>query len=139
MRYWLFAFLLSVTFGTLSAQAPRDSLIVYDVDTHAQFKEGGVAGWNRFVRENLDIRDLISSIDSTTYVDYGLKQTAIMEFTVCEDGIVCDIEIVNKHKISPEFAEEALRVMKKSPKWTPALKNGKPVRTRFKQSIVAVL
>lgn len=138
MRYWLFAFLLSVTFGMLSAQEPRDSLLVYDVDTYAQF-EGGVPGWNRFVRENLDIRDLISSIDSTTYVDYGLKQTAIMEFTVCEDGIVCDIEIVNKNKISPEFAEQALCVMKKSPKWTPALKNGKPVRTRFKQSIVAVL
>lgn len=138
MRYWLFAFLLSGIFGTLSAQVSRDSLIVYDVDRYAQF-EGGVTGWNRFVQENLDIRDLVRSIDSTTYVDYGLKQTAIMEFTVCEDGIVCDIEIVNKHKISPEFAEEALRVMKKSPKWTPALKNGTPVRTRFKQSIVAVL
>ncbi|MBD1423414.1 energy transducer TonB [Sphingobacterium chuzhouense] len=138
MRYWLFAFLLSGVFGTLSAQAPKDSLIVYDVDRYAQFN-GGVTGWNRFVRENLDIRDIVSSIDSTTYVDYGLKQTAIMEFTVCEDGIVCDIEIVNRNKISPEFVEEALRVMKKSPKWMPALKNGKPVRTRFKQSIVAIL
>ncbi|MBD1434373.1 energy transducer TonB [Sphingobacterium sp. DN00404] len=138
MRYWLFAFLLSITFGTLSAQTPRDSLIVYDVDTYAQF-EGGVPGWNRFVRENLDIRDIVNSLDSTTYVDYGLKQTAIMEFTICENGMVCDIEIVNKHKISPEFAEEALRVMEKSPKWAPASKNGKPVRTRFKQSIVAIL
>lgn len=138
MRYWLFAFLLSGVFGTLSAQAPKDSLIVYDVDRYAQFR-GGVTGWNRFVQENLDVRYIVSSIDSTTYVDYGLKQTAIMEFTVCEDGIVCDIEIVNKNKISPAFAEEALRVMKKSPKWTPALKDGRPVRTRFKQSIVAVL
>src|SRR5690606_5740985 len=138
MRYWLFAILLSLTFGMLSAQSSRDSLIVDDVDTYAQF-EGGVAGWNRFVRKNLDIRDLVNSVDSTTYVDYGLKQTAIMEFTVCENGIVCDIEIVNKNKISPEFAEKALRVMEKSPKWTPASKNGNPVRTRFKQSIVAVL
>ncbi|PRD46771.1 energy transducer TonB [Sphingobacterium haloxyli] len=138
MRSCLFAFLLSVTCGTLFAQAPKDPLIVYDVDTYAQFK-GGITGWNQFVRENLDIRNLVNSIDSTTYVDYGLKQTALIEFTVCEDGVVCDIEIVNKDKISPEFAKEALRVMDKSPKWTPALKNGKPVRTRFRQSIVAVL
>ncbi|PRD51231.1 energy transducer TonB [Sphingobacterium gobiense] len=138
MKWWLFAFLLSVTCGMLFAQASRDSLIVYDVDTHAQFK-GGITGWNLFVRDNLDIRDLVNSMDSTAYVDYGLKQTAIIEFTVCEDGVVCDIEIVNKDKISPEFAEEALRVMNRSPKWTPALKNGKAVRTRFKQSIVAVL
>lgn len=138
MKYRVFVFLLSMLFGSLKAQEVRDSLVVYDVDKRAQF-EGGVLGWNQFVKDNLNIRSLAGSLDSATYVTYGAKQRAVMEFTVCEDGVVCDIEVVNKEKISPEFAKEALRVLKKSPRWLPASKNGEPVRSRFKQAIIVVL
>lgn len=78
-------------------------------------------------------------MDSTHYVDFGLRQTAILEFTVCEDGEVCEIDILNESKISPAFAEEAIRDMKRSPKWKPAMKNNQAVRTRFRQPITAIL
>ncbi|GGH04419.1 hypothetical protein FAZ19_05660 [Sphingobacterium alkalisoli] len=116
----------------------QDTSVVEHVDIYPQFR-GGVKRWNEFLSRNLDIRNAIYAMDSTAYVDYGIKQTAILEFTVCEDGEVCDVEIVNQHNISPEFAKEALRVMKRSPKWSPGLVNGKPVRTRFRQSVTAVL
>lgn len=116
----------------------QDTSVVDHVDVYPQFK-GGVKRWNEFLSRNLDIREAIYAMDSTAYVDYGIKQTAILEFTVCENGEVCDVEIVNQHKISPEFAEEALRVMNKSPKWIPGLLEGKPVRTRFRQSVTAIL
>lgn len=119
-------------------RAKQDSIVGDRFDVAPQFR-GGSTGWQRFLQNNLDVRDAVRAMDSTTYVEYGLRQTAFMEFTVCEDGEVCEIVITNKHNISPEFAKEALRVMKKSPKWTPAMKNGNPVRTRVKQSITAVL
>ncbi len=138
MKHWIILILFSCTMGIAAAQTPIDTGIVTSVDVYPQFR-GGVNGWNRFVQQNLNLRDVVNSIDSTTYVDYGLRQTAMLEFTVCEDGKVCDAVIVNKNKISPEFAEEALRIINKSPKWTPARKDGKGVRTRFRQSITAVL
>lgn len=115
-----------------------DSTIIMDVDVVPQFKGGGRA-WNAFLQRNLDISDLAAAMDSTTYVTYGSKQTAILEFTVCEDGQVCDVTVANSDKISPELTKEVIRVMNKSPKWIPATKNGMAVRTRFKQSIMAVL
>lgn len=138
MKLWFVVCLFCAVYTKVSAQTSKDSLVVYNVDLYAQF-EGGISGWISFVQEHIDIQGIRNSIDSTAYVDYGLKQTAFLEFTICEDGEVCNVEIVNEAEISPKFAEEALRVMGKSPKWRPARKNGKPVRTRFKQSIVAVL
>ncbi|HLS94145.1 MAG TPA: energy transducer TonB [Sphingobacterium sp.] len=138
MKGWLVGLFLVLSVHALFAQVDTDTAVVEEVDTYPQFR-GGLEGWSRFVRGNLNLRNVINAMDSTAYVDYGLRQTAILEFTVCEDGRVCDIEIANKTKISPEFAEEAMRIMKRSPKWTPARKEGKGVRMRFKQSITAVL
>ncbi|WP_437920805.1 energy transducer TonB [Sphingobacterium sp. LRF_L2] len=136
-------FLLACTFSiflftSLSAQTKVDSLLWNTVDVRPQFR-GGIKSWNRFLQQNLNLRNLVNDMDSTSYVDYGLRQTALLEFTVCEDGKVCDVDITNKDNISPLFAEEALRLMKKSPKWIPGTKDGKAVRTRFKQSITAEL
>lgn len=100
---------------------------------------GGNRGWQRFLERNMDIMEAAEAMDSTAYVNYGMRQTAQLEFTVCEDGEVCDIVIINRDKISPEFAKEALRVMKNSPKWQPAKVGERSVRTRMKQSITAIL
>lgn len=116
----------------------QDTSIVADIDVAPQFK-GGINAWSRFLQNNLNVSNLAQNMDSTEYVTYGVRQTAILEFTVCEDGAVCDITVVNKDKISPDFAKEVLRVMKRSPKWISATKEGVPVRTKFKQSIMAIL
>lgn len=116
----------------------QDTSVVTDIDVAPQFK-GGVRAWNNFLQNNLNVSDLVRTMDSTAYVMYGVRQTALLEFTVCEDGSVCDIVVANKEKISPEFAKEVLRVMKRSPKWISATKDGVAVRTRFKQSIMAIL
>ena len=127
-------------FGSLKAQNEVivDSSIVREVDIIPQFV-GGAIGWQRFLENNLNLSSVFMGMDSTEYVQYGLRQTAILEFTVCEDGEICDIDIVNKSKISPAFARETMRIIKKSPKWKAAIKDEKPVRTRIRQPIVAIL
>lgn len=138
MKNFMMCLFIILSCCGLRAQSSTDIPVSTGVDTYPKFR-GGVRGWNNFVQQSLNLRDVVNSMDSTTYVDYGLKQTAILEFTVCEDGKICDVEILNKNKISPEFADEAMRIMRKSPRWTPARKDGKTVNTRFKQSITAVL
>ncbi|WP_313191247.1 energy transducer TonB [Sphingobacterium sp.] len=127
-------------FGSLKAQneVVVDSSVVREVDVIPQFV-GGAIGWQRFLENNLNLSGVFRDMDSTEYVKYGLRQTAILEFTVCEDGELCDIDIVNKSKISPSFARETMRLIKKSPKWKAAIKDDKPVRTRIRQPIVAIL
>ena len=127
-------------FGSLKAQNEVivDSSIVREVDIIPQFV-GGAIGWQRFLENNLNLSSVFMAMDSTEYVQYGLRQTAILEFTVCEDGEICDIDIINKSKISPAFARETIRIIKKSPKWKAAIKDDKPVRTRIRQPIVAIL
>lgn len=127
-------------FGSLKAQNEVivDSSIVREVDIIPQFV-GGAIGWQRFLENNLNLSSVFMAMDSTEYVQYGLRQAAILEFTVCEDGEICDIDIINKSKISPAFARETMRIIKKSPKWKAAIKDDKPVRTRIRQPIVAIL
>lgn len=115
-----------------------DSTLVKDLDEMPQFV-GGNRSWQKFIASQMNLFPIIEQMDSTQYVDFGSKQTAILEFTVCEDGEVCDVRIVNNNKISPAYAKEALRVMKKSPKWKPGIKNNQAVRTRFRQPIIAIL
>lgn len=116
---------------------PTDS-IAQDVDNFPYFKGGAVA-WSRFLQYNLDLSRTVGTMDSVAYAKYGPKQTAILKFIVCEDGSICNIEIENPEKISPEFAKAVLSVMRKSPQWMPAQVNGKPVKTRFRQPVVAVI
>ena len=116
---------------------PTDSL-VQNVDDFPYFK-GGITAWSRFLQNNLDLTRVAGAMDSIAYVKYGTKQIAVLNFIVCEDGAVCNIEIENRDKISPEFAKAVLAVMRKSPQWMPALVKGKPVKTRFRQPVVAVL
>lgn len=116
---------------------PTDSL-VQNVDDFPYFK-GGITAWSRFLQNNLDLTRTVGAMDSIAYIKYGSKQTAILNFIVCEDGAICNIEIENPEKISPEFAKAVLATMRKSPQWMPALVKGKPVKTRFRQPVVAVI
>lgn len=116
---------------------PTDSL-VQNVDDFPYFK-GGITAWSRFLQNNLDLTRTVGAMDSIAYIKYGSKQTAILNFIVCEDGAICNIEIENPAKISPEFAKAVLATMRKSSQWMPALVKGKPVKTRFRQPVVAVI
>ncbi|WP_312337627.1 energy transducer TonB [Sphingobacterium sp.] len=116
---------------------PADSL-VQNVDDFPYFK-GGVIAWSRFLQYNLDLSLTVGAMDSVAYARYGSRQTAVLKFIVCEDGSICNIEIENPDKISPEFAKAVLSAMRKSPPWMPGQVKGKPVKTRFRQPVVAVI
>lgn len=136
---------LSMTYSLTLASAnatlflvPSTDTIYTQVDIIPQFS-GGARGWSTFLNKNLNVRSIQESIDEDSYISFGLVQQANLEFTVCEDGKVCDVDVLNGDKISPEFKEEVLRVMKRSPRWKPAMRDGQPVKTRFRQPVIVNL
>ena len=52
-----------------------------------------------------------------------------LQFTVDTDGSVKDVKVVKG--VDPILDSEAVKVVSQSPKWTPAMQNGKPVRVHY--------
>ena len=97
------------------------------VSVEAQF-EGGIAGWRKFLERNLN-KDLPSD-NGAPANDY----TVIVSFIVDREGNISEIRAENDPGYGTK--EEAVRVIQKSPNWTPANQNGINVKYRQKQKIV---
>ncbi len=63
----------------------------------------------------------------------GLKGRVIVSFVVEKDGSLTDIKVLKD--IGYGTGTEAIRVLKKCPKWTPAEQNGKKVRCSYQLPI----
>ncbi|MFE3868029.1 energy transducer TonB [Flavobacterium sp. LS2P90] len=59
----------------------------------------------------------------------GLKGKVYVTFVVEKDGSLTDIKVIRD--IGYGTGKEAIRVLKKSPRWTPGVQNGKPVRVLY--------
>lgn len=59
----------------------------------------------------------------------GLKGKVYVSFVVEKDGSLTDIKVLRD--IGYGTGAEAVRVLKRSPKWTPGIQNGKPVRVFY--------
>jgi TonB family protein len=102
-----------------SGKAGKDE--VYDVVETLPIPSGGMAGWSAYLSANLGY--------PTTARRKGIEGTVIVSFVVNTDGTVSDFELFRG--IGGGCDEEALRIVKNSPKWTPGMQDGKVVRTRM--------
>lgn len=64
----------------------------------------------------------------------GVEGTVLVSFTINEDGRLASMQIIESP--SPSLGMEALRVLAKSPKWTPGTIGGKPVKVRYTYPII---
>lgn len=89
------------------------------VEKESEFP-GGAAAWLRFLNKNLRYPDdaLINEIQGVVQV----------RFIVDKDGNVSDVEAISG-PADGGLREEAARVIRRSGKWTPALQNGRYVRS----------
>lgn len=78
---------------------------------------GGETALDRYIKDNLKYRDVPA-------YKKGLSSSVIVEFVVESDGTLTDFDVV--HHLDSLHDNEALRVAKNMPKWTPAPKeNGR--------------
>ena len=59
----------------------------------------------------------------------GISGTVFVMFVVNEDGAISDVQV--RRGIGGGCDEEALRVVKKMPKWNAGKQRGKPVKVSF--------
>ncbi len=62
-------------------------------------------------------------------IEQGVKGRVILSFIVERDGSLTDIKIVRDLKFGT--GEEAVRLLKASPKWSPGIQNGREVRVAY--------
>lgn len=88
---------------------------------------GGIKEWQRFLERNLN-SDLPTENGAPTGV-----YTVTVSFVVDTEGKVSDVKAENDPGYGTK--DEAIRVIRKGPKWVPANQNGRPVVYRHKQMI----
>jgi len=96
------------------------------VEIESEFP-GGSAAWLRYLNKNLRYPD--------DAVNNEIQGTVVVQFIVDKEGNVSDVQAIS----GPEnggLRDEAVRVIKKSGKWTPAIQNGRQVKSYKKQPIV---
>jgi len=96
----------------------------------AQFN-GGLQEWSKYLGEHLN-----SDIPAKKNAPAG-KYTVVVLFIVDLNGYVINVEAENDPGYGTK--QEAIRVIRKAPRWHPAIKNGKPVIYRHRQSITFVV
>jgi protein TonB len=88
---------------------------------------GGDQAWLRYLNKNLRYPD--------DAVNNEIQGTVTVQFIVDKEGNVSDVTAIS----GPDqggLREEAVRVIKKSGRWTPAVQNGRNVKSYKKQPIV---
>jgi protein TonB len=106
--------------GTGTAAAPVDPTIFLSVENMPQF-EGGLSRLMEFVSKNIKYPRAAQA--------NGVEGTVVVSFVVGASGEVTDIQILKGLGYGTE--EEAIRVMKKLPRWTPGNQNGRNVPVRM--------
>jgi protein TonB len=85
---------------------------------------GGQQAWMNFLNKYLRTPDELEA---------GQKKTVQVRFSVAEDGSVTHFEIIQSGGTA--FDNEVIRVLKKMPKWKPAVQNGRAVPVMFTQPV----
>lgn len=117
-------------FSTIHSQttpAADTSLRIFEkVEVEASFPDG-IQGWRRFLERNLN-----AMVPVENGAPSGRYQV-IVQFIVNKEGGISDIKTLTKQGFGME--QEVVRIMKKTPSWTPAIMNGKPVNAYRKQPV----
>jgi protein TonB len=107
-----------------------ENKIFEKVEIEAMFP-GGESAWRKYLERNLN---------ANTPVDNGAPEgsyTVWVQFIVDKEGNISDVKPLTSHGYGME--DEATKIIKKGPKWTPAQQNGRQVKAYRKQPITFVV
>lgn len=90
------------------------------VEQTATFK-GGMGAFYQYVQKHMKYPSQAQRM--------GLEGKVFVEFVVGKDGSIGDVKVLRG--IGAGCDEEAIRVLKNSPKWSPGKQRGRPVRQRM--------
>ena len=80
---------------------------------------GGAKAYYKFLKKNLKWPSQNKTIQGKVFISFVIEK----------DGHLTNFKV--EKKLSPDFDKEALRVLKRSPRWKPVIRNGKPEKCRY--------
>ena len=97
------------------------------IDVSPTFDGGSVQSFSEWVNRELRYPETAKSA--------GIQGKVTLSFCIEADGTLSDVKVIRS--AHPELDAEALRVLKNCPdKWTPAYKDGTPVRVNFVYPVI---
>ena len=111
-------------------KAVEEDRIFTKVEIEAEYP-GGTGAWRKFLERNLNGQ--VATDNSAPEGTY----TVVVRFIVAKDGSVSDI--TPETSVGYGMEGEAVRAIKKAPKWTPAQQNGNIVKAYRRQPITFVV
>ena len=115
--------------GTKDAQKNTvevDGRVFEKVENEAEFP-GGRNAWINYLENNLK-----ADVPARKKAPAGTYQV-LVRFIVAKDGKITGIQAETTHGFGME--KEVIRIIKKGPKWIPAMQNGRPVNAYRRQPI----
>lgn len=110
--------------------AGMEDAVFSRVEVEASFP-GGNNGWKDYL-----IKNLKADVPVKKNAPVGTYQV-IVRFIVSKDGTVSDVYAETNHGYGME--KEVIRVIRKGPKWVPAMQNGRPVNAYRRQPVTFVV
>ncbi|MDB5134777.1 MAG: energy transducer TonB [Mucilaginibacter sp.] len=90
------------------------------VEKDPSFK-GGIENFYAYLRKNVHYPAIAK--------ENNVQGKVFLTFVVERDGSLTDIKVLRS--LGSGTDEEAMRVLKASPRWTPGIQNGRPVRVQY--------
>lgn len=115
------------TGGTGNTAAPVQQDPPFTIREQAAHFPGGMDAWLNFLRKHLETPESLEP---------GEKRTVIIRFQVSAEGLVTGFEVMQSAGSS--FDREVMRVLKKMPRWMPAIQNGHATAVSFTQPVTFV-
>lgn len=100
--------------ATIESETENKVYQTASIETKPNFN-GGLNSFYQFIGQNYRVPDV-----------EGLKGKIVMTFVVEKDGSLTDIKVLKD--LGYGTGNEAIRVLKMCPKWTPGKQNGIPIR-----------
>jgi protein TonB len=91
------------------------------VEVMPSFKGGGLEKFREWIRGRTNYPQAA--------IEKRIRGTVFLTFIVEKDGSVSNVTLVKG--VDPLLDDEAVKVISESPKWTPGLQRGEPVRVRY--------
>lgn len=96
------------------------------VEVPPTFKGGGLEEFRNWVQKR--------TVYPTVAQDIGIQGTVYLTFIVERDGTVTNVKVIKG--VDKLLDDEAVKGIEGSPKWSPGLQRGRPVRVRFQLPLV---
>jgi protein TonB len=103
-----------------SVVVDQDSVYSSGMEQKAQFK-GGDKAFQRYVMDNFTY--------PARCQENGIGGSVLLRFVVDVDGSIVNIQVLEVSTKCPEFAKEAVRILRNSPRWIPGMYNGRFVKS----------